>query len=136
MSVNISSQMRIYAHTHMQIRIHTYTHLSQCDRVSATRAFITQLGERDVRHMIIGPGCSNGAVTVAENAPFRSLTQVNQPYYWIEHFYSTMCPPSLSLSLSFCPPPPPNQSPLSEAIILPPCMVPRVDTLSIVLCYA
>ena len=48
----------------------------QCGRISATRAFITQLGERDVRHMIIGPGCSSGAVTVAENAPFRSLTQV------------------------------------------------------------
>ena len=55
---------------------YTYTHCVQCDRISATRAFITQLGERDVRHMIIGPGCSSGAVTVAENAPFRSLTQV------------------------------------------------------------
>ena len=49
----------------------------QCGRISATRTFITQLGERDARHMIIGPGCSSGAVTVAENAPFRSLTQVS-----------------------------------------------------------
>ena len=55
----------------------------QCDRISATRAFITQLGERDVRHMIIGPGCSSGAVIVAENAPFRSLTQVSISIYLI-----------------------------------------------------
>ena len=45
----------------------------QCGRISATRTFINQLGERDVRHMIIGPGCSSGAVTVAENAPGASL---------------------------------------------------------------
>ena len=47
----------------------------QCDRLSATRAFISQLPER--RHMIIGPGCSSGAVTVAEISPFYNLTQVD-----------------------------------------------------------
>lgn len=46
----------------------------QCDRLSATRSFINQLGV--TRHMIIGPGCSSGAVTVAEISPFYNLTQV------------------------------------------------------------
>ena len=46
----------------------------QCNRLSATRSFIDQLGV--IRHMIIGPGCSSGAVTVAEISPFYNLTQV------------------------------------------------------------
>lgn len=66
----------LYIKPHTYSYICTHVHTMQCGRISATRAFITQLGERDVRHMIIGPGCSDGAVTVAENAPFRSLTQV------------------------------------------------------------
>ena len=29
-----------------------------------------------IHHMIIGPGCSGGAITIAETAPFYHLTQV------------------------------------------------------------
>lgn len=55
--------------------------LLQCDRITGVRAFIDQLREESLRnvtrHMIIGPGCSSGAITVAETAPFYQLTQVS-----------------------------------------------------------
>ncbi len=57
---------------------------TQCDQLAAIRAFINQLslvqGEQDQRYMIIGPGCSVGAFTTAEVAPFYSLTQVLKMY--------------------------------------------------------
>ena len=51
--------------------------LPQCSRIDGVRAFIDQIRDDSmIRHMIIGPGCSTGAVTIAETVPFYNLTQV------------------------------------------------------------
>ena len=65
---------------------------SQCDRLASIRSLISQLMEREtqVRYMIVGPGCSTGALITAETAPFYSLTQVSSTLLSIELLWTTL----------------------------------------------
>lgn len=110
---NIGRNTYEFSHTHLCTYIHT-----QCSRLPAVRSFISQL--QTTRYMIIGPGCSTGALPIAEISPFWNLTQVTKLLlFWLPPSHCSTLPPTLSLSLSPNPSllPPPGKTRLQKTYL-------------------